>query len=230
MLRGAKVHANHCTMQHDKLKTISLVAQKGGTGKTTLAVNLAALAASEGLRVALVDCDPQQSAAAWWKTRQAEDVELITGGVSDLAKIQTALNANGFDLLFVDTRPSVENETTIAIQCATVALIPTRPSILDLRAVASTAGLIKAASGTGCIVLNQCPPPRGIGEGALTKEAKTVASSLGVPVAPPVVAMRAAFSYSLNDGRAAFEYEPDKAADLETRALWRYIRKAYLNG
>lgn len=211
-------------------KTLSVVAQKGGTGKTTIAVNLAALAASEGLRVALVDCDPQLSAAGWWQTREAEDITLIEQPANQLQIIQKAAKNDGFDLLVVDTRPSVEAETIQAVQAATVSVVPTRPGVLDLRAVAMTAELVTKAKKTGCIVLNQCPPPRGIGEGALTAEARAVANSLGLPVAPPTLSMRSAFSYAMNDGRSVCEFEPDGKADLELRALWRYLKKAYLDG
>ncbi|POF61150.1 hypothetical protein CFR73_15080 [Novacetimonas maltaceti] len=217
-------------MTKKALKTLAVIAQKGGTGKTTLAVNLAALAAADGLRVALVDCDPQKSAAGWWQTREAQDITLIERSASDLPTIQEAAKNDGFDLLIVDTRPSVEGETVQAIKAATVSVIPTRPGVLDLRAVASTAQLAKKAGETGVIVLNQCPPPRGIGEGALTAEARAVANTLGLPVAPPTVSMRSAFSYALNDGRAVCEYEPGGKADLELQSLWRYLKKAYLNG
>jgi len=218
-------------MIRKNLKTLSIVAQKGGTGKTTLAVNLAVLAAIDGLRVALIDCDPQQSAAGWWQARETDGIDLIEGGVNDIPKLQTALQNNGFDLLIIDTRPSVEAETSAAIQAATVCIIPTRPGVLDLRAVASTSALVKSAKASGCIVLNQCPPPRQQGsEPTLTAEVRAVASTLGLPVAPPAISMRAAFSYSLNDGRGVCEYEAEGKASQEIRNLWHYIQKAYLNG
>lgn len=217
-------------MPRDSLRTLAIVAQKGGTGKTTLAINFAVLAAAQGWRTALVDCDPQRSAAGWWNTRQATDITLIERPAADLSMIQAAAGNDGFDLLVVDTRPSVEGETIQALQAATAAVIPTRPGILDLRAVAATAELVKSSRKPGCIVLNQCPPPRTIGEPTLTAEARAVALGLGLPVAPPVVSTRAALSYAMNDGRAVLEYEPDGRAADEIRSLWSYIRKAYLNG
>lgn len=217
-------------MQNRTLKTLAVVAQKGGVGKTTLAVNLAILAVKDGLRVALVDTDPQASAAGWWKTRQADDLVMIERDAAMLPDIQKMAQAEGFDLLIVDTRPSVEGETLRAAKAATAAIIPTRPGILDLRAIASTANVIRSADCPACIVLNQCPPPRGVGEATLTAEAREAANSIGLPVAPPACSSLVAYSYALNDGRAVCEYEPDGKADLELRALWRYLRKAYLDG
>lgn len=76
-------------MQHDKPQTLAVIAQKGGTGKTTLAINLAALAAADGLKVALIDCDPQRSAVSWWETRQADDIGMIEASAADRSRNET---------------------------------------------------------------------------------------------------------------------------------------------
>lgn len=212
------------------MKTISLVSQKGGTGKTTLAVSLAALAASEGLQVALVDCDNQHSASAWWGTRKLDDIVMIEQPAHALPDIQNAARSDKLDLMIIDTPPTITAETMHAARAADVSLIPTRPGILDLRAISATADIIGKAGLTGCIVLNQCPPPRGFGEPTLTAEARSVAASLGLPVAPPVLSLRSAFSYALNDGQGVTEFEPTGKAAHEMRAFWSYIKKAYLNG
>lgn len=217
-------------MKPRNLKTLSVIAQKGGVGKTTLAINIAVLAASQKWRTALIDCDPQRSSAAWWNTREATDVTLIERPAADLDMIQAAARNDGFDLLVVDTRPSVEGDTIHAVKAADAVVVPTRPGILDLRAVQDTVRLVKNANKAGCVVLNQCPPPRHFGEPTLTSEARAVALELGLPVAPAVISNRVALSYSLNDGRAVTEYEPEGRAADEIRSLWSYIRKAYLNG
>lgn len=211
------------------LKTLSVVAQKGGTGKTTLAVNLAVLAALDGLRVALIDCDPQRSAAGWWQIRKEEWPALIEQPAGQLPSVMETLRAEGFNLAVVDTRPSVEAETLEAVQNSTVAIIPTRPTSMDISAVALTAQLVRSAQKPGCIVLNQCPPSVKQGEAPLTAETRALANTLGLPVAPPALVNRIAYPYASNGGMAVREYEPGKAADQEMTALWSHIKKGYLS-
>lgn len=210
------------------LKSLSVVAQKGGTGKTTLAVNLAVLAALDGLRVALIDCDPQRSAAGWWQIRKEEWPALIEQPAGQLPSVMETLRAEGFNLAIVDTRPSVEAETLEAVQNSTVAIIPTRPTSMDISAVALTAQLVRSAQKPGCIVLNQCPPSIKQGEAPLTTETRAIANTLGLPVAPPALVNRIAYPYASNGGMAVREYEPGKAADQEMTALWSHIKKGYL--
>ncbi|MBP7649161.1 MAG: ParA family protein, partial [Phenylobacterium sp.] len=59
------------------MKTLAVLSRKGGAGKTTVALHLAVVAQAAGRRVALVDMDPQRSAADWWRSRQAETPELV---------------------------------------------------------------------------------------------------------------------------------------------------------
>ncbi|PYD61166.1 ParA family protein [Gluconacetobacter entanii] len=211
------------------LKSLSVVAQKGGTGKTTLAVNLAVLAALDGLRVALIDCDPQRSAAGWWQIRKEEWPALIEQPAGQLPSVMETLKAEGFNLAVVDTRPSVEAETLEAVQNSTAAIIPTRPTSMDISAVALTAQLVRSAQKPGCIVLNQCPPSIKQGEAPLTAETRAIANTLGLPVAPPALVNRIAYPYASNGGMAVREYEPGKAADQEMTALWSHIKKGYLS-
>ena len=217
-------------MQHNKLKALAVVSQKGGTGKTTLAVNLAVHASMDGLNVAVIDCDPQRSAAGWWGIRQHEWPTLIERPAHELPSILATLEEEGFNLAIIDTRPSVEGETLRAVQSATAAIISSRPTSFDLRAIALTAQLVRDSGKSGCIVLNQCPPPRSENEPSITAEARSVAASLGLPVAPATVSIRVAIPYAASGGMAACEYEPDGNATKEIAALWQHIKGEYLNG
>ena len=144
---------------------LAILSQKGGSGKITLTLHLAVIAQAAGLRTVLVDCDPQRSAAGWWRARKADTPELIEAEPARLAAAIEAARADGVDLVVVDTRPSVEQDTLDVARLADLALIPTRPSILDLRAIKATVDVVQAAKRPAGIVLNSCPPgterPRG---------------------------------------------------------------------
>jgi len=96
------------------MKTLGVIAQKGGTGKTTLSVHLAVQATRDGMRVLLLDMDPQASATAWWKRRRDDCPELIQAKGDALARILEQAKAQAYDLVIADTAPP------------TVQLIPAR--------------------------------------------------------------------------------------------------------
>ena len=167
--------------------SIGFLAQKGGAGKTTLAVHLAVLAGD----ALLVDLDPQRSAAEWWETRSAE-------------------------------LPELEDARTVA-SLVDLVVIPTRPAILDLRAIRATVEIISRAGARAVVVLNACPVARTVAEASIVTEARQALASYGLPLAPMAVAQRAALSYALNDGRAVSEFEPDGKAAKELRRLWEWL-------
>ena len=88
------------------MRSVSLVSQKGGAGKTTLAIHLAVLAQEKGRSVVLVDCDPQRSATKWWQRRATSDLTLVTRGANDLAEVLGAACHDGYDFAIIDTAPT----------------------------------------------------------------------------------------------------------------------------
>lgn len=211
--------------QDSGLRVLALLAQKGGAGKTTLALHLAVVAQQAGLRTVLVDLDPQRSAAGWWRARAADTPELVETEPGQLADVRAAAAAEGVALLVVDTRPSVERDTAEVARLADLALIPTRPAILDLRAIGATVEVVKASRRPAGIVLNSCPPPRGIGEASLTAEARRGLQDYGLPVVPTAVTQRAALAHALIDGQAVTEFEPDGKAAAEVRKVWQWAKE-----
>ncbi len=204
------------------MKTLAFLAQKGGTGKTTLAVHLAVLAAEGGLSVALVDLDPQHSAGDWWRARAELFPELVEVDAGDLARVVKAAKADKVDLVVIDTAPHAEQAAGTAVKVADLVLIPSRPAILDLRAIGASVELVRGTRTRGAIVLNACPPPRGVGEASIVHEARRGLADYGLPVCPVAVCQRAAFSHALIDGRAVSEYQPAGKAAAELRNLWKW--------
>lgn len=198
------------------MNSIGFLAQKGGAGKTTLAVHLAVLAGD----ALVVDLDPQRSAAEWWKSRTAELPELAVGEARDLAG---ALAAAKRAWVLIDTAPHAAEDARTVASLVDLVVIPTRPAILDLRAIRATVEIVRQAAAKAVIVLNSCPAARGIAEAAVTSEARQALAAYGLPMAPVAIIQRAAFSHALNDGQAVTEYEPDGKAADELRSLWRWI-------
>jgi len=204
------------------MKTLAVLSRKGGAGKTTVAIHLA-VAAQAGRRVAVVDMDPQRSAADWWRSRQASTPELVEVEPGNLAKVAKAAALDGVGLVVVDTRPSAEADALEAARVADLAVIVVKPSILDLRAVAATVETVRQAKTPAVILINQAPPARGIAEAPIVVEAKAALAGYGLPVLPVILHARAAYHAALIDGRAVNELEPDGKATREIAALWRHI-------
>jgi len=207
------------------MKTLGMIAQKGGTGKTTLSIHLAVQASLSGLKVLLVDIDPQASSASWWHRRNRADPALIqTPGDSLEDALRTAARRH-YDLAVVDTAPhSSHDATRCARQCDWI-YIPTRPAILDLDAIRPSTDLVNEVGVPANILLNGCPPPTQCGEPHIVAEAREALSAYRIPVCEIAISQRVAFSHALIDGRAVTEYDRDGKAAQEISTLWSSFRR-----
>jgi chromosome partitioning protein len=217
----ARKHGGTVARKH--MRTLAVISRKGGSGKTTLALHLAVIAAEAGLRVLLVDTDPQRSAAHWWRTRSADTPQLAETDAARLADLLAAAEADGIDLAVIDSRPSLERDAVDIARHAGFVVIPCRPGPLDLHAVGATVEVIGAGGTPGAIVINAAPVGRGGMDAAITTEARAALTGAPLPVAPVVVAQRAALSHALIAGQAVTEFEPRGRAAAELRQLWKWI-------
>jgi chromosome partitioning protein len=200
------------------MKTIAVLSQKGGTGKTTLALHLAVAAEAAGHVVAVIDLDPQSSAGGWGDSRQAEGPTIAIAHAPRLTSILQAAAANGATLALLDTAPHSQGDALAAAQAADVILIPCRPGILDLRAIGATVQIARLANKTAAVVLNAVPPQGR----ALADEAAEAVRGYGIEVAPVRLTQRAAFAHALASGQTAQEYEPQGKAAEEIRQLYEW--------
>jgi chromosome partitioning protein len=200
------------------MKTIAIISQKGGAGKTTLSVHLATAAALAGHKAAIIDLDPQGTAASWGDRRQAETPEVVSGQAARLPVLIDAALANGADFLILDTAPNADQTALRAAQIADVVLIPCRAATFDLEAIRATLTLSQLAQKPSFVVLNAIPPRSGIG-----REAAEGLTAQGAQVAPVMLTQRAAFTHGVIDGRTAQEYEPDGKAAEEIQSLYMWI-------
>ncbi len=201
------------------MKVVAVAAQKGGAGKTTISVHLATAATLAGYDAAIVDLDPQGSAAAWGDDRGEEPPEVISGQPSRLEKILASAKEQGFDLLILDTGPAADAAARRSAEFADLVLIPCRPASFDLRAIKTTIDLVATTRTPAFVVFNAAPP-----RSRAVDEARDVIVGLGGQVAPVIISQRAAFAHSVIGGRTAQEFEPDGKAAEEIAGLWEWMR------
>ena len=142
------------------MRTVALISQKGGVGKTTLTINLAAAAQQDGLQVVIADTDPQQSTYEWYRGRREQHplpyvAQAFPKSIGDV--IEKA-ERNGADLLVIDTSPNSTEESLAVAERADLLIVPCAPSFIDLRALKRTEKIIQLSAKPAYAVLNLCPP------------------------------------------------------------------------
>lgn len=207
------------------MHVLAVLSQKGGAGKSTLSIHLGIQAHTQGRRVLFVDLDPQRSLSAWWQLRAADTPQLVETDARRLPGVLEAARADGIDLAVLDTAPAVSSDTATIARLADLALIPLRPGVLDLMAVASTADTVRKTRTPALLVLNACPPARGTSEAAVTSDARRALAGYAADVAAVAVTDRRDFSRALNGGEAVNEFAPTSKAAVEIRRLWKSIER-----
>ncbi len=198
------------------MKKIALIAQKGGVGKTTIAVNLAVAA---GLKTAVFDLDQQESAVIWADRRKSESphVEFLTE--RRLPEALKAAEQGKFDLVIIDTPPAAGPQAFTAAQAADLILIPCRPSLIDLDAIRRTAQLVKSAGIPAFVVFNAAPHSAT----TLLEDARAIVEGAGLVPAPVVLRERSAYRASWPLGKAVVETEPKSKAAKEISELKDWV-------
>ena len=198
--------------------TVAVIAQKGGVGKTTLALHLAVEAAKAGPAV-IIDIDPQSSAAQWADSRMAKEPSVVACPPARLAVALQAARAKGASFAFIDSAPAVESAALAAVRAADFCLIVSRPGILDLRSIGVNVEIAKLAGKPVAALINAAPAQGGQAAAA----AESVRKWYGVEVCPIVVHQRAVFGHALAQSKCAQEVEPASKAAIEIAALWHWL-------
>ncbi|MBV9747923.1 MAG: AAA family ATPase [Acetobacteraceae bacterium] len=201
------------------MQTLAMIAQKGGTGKTTLALSLAVVAEAAGQTVLVIDLDPQASACRWSDRRATDTPTVMDAQPARLAAALAKAAQAGVDLAIVDTPARMEQAAVEAAKVADLVLIPCKPSILDLETLRTTAELVQGrAKRLPVVILNAIPA-----QGTRHEQAAEAIAGMGLTVCPTHVGQRVAFEYAAQAGQSVTEYEPDGRAALDIRQLYNAI-------
>ena len=201
------------------MKTIALIAQKGGTGKTTLALSLAVAAEQAGAASVIIDLDPQATACNWGDRRGEETPIIIDAQPARLPNALEKARAGGIGFAIIDTPARSEQASLAAAKAADLVLIPCRPQIYDLETIPNSREILSLAGNKPALVILNAVPPRG----ERHVQAARAIGDMGLKVCPAFFGNRAAFGDSATLGKSALEFEPRGKAAEETRQVYKYI-------
>lgn len=212
------------------MRTIALLTQKGGAGRTTLAASLAVAAAHGGETVVALDLDPQGALLRWGKRREAANArkKVIIEPLERecLPRVRAILDglANvGFTIAIFDTAAIDGAAANFVTEAADLCLLPTRPTRLDVDATTATFRAVYLAKRKAAFVLNQCPPNY---RSSRTSESARGLTRLGVLAEPPLGA-RMDFQDAIEAGLGVTEYARGGRAAQEIEALWNWTRAQF---
>lgn len=206
---------------------IGVLNQKGGVGKTTLSISIAAELSRRGYRVLLVDADPQGSSLDWSAARQTPPLFSVVGlpRASIHKEIETI--GLGYDHIVIDGPPRVTDLARSAIMASSVVLIPVQPSPYDIWAASEVVALINEAivfkeNIKSCFVIN-----RKIVNTAIGRDVAEALSTYELPVLKSSVTQRVVFAEAAAQGKAVFEVDANGVASSEIEAVVNELLKEY---
>lgn len=209
------------------MRVISFVAQKGGVAKSTTALGLACAAAAAGKAVAILDMDPQASAAEWAESRtrmpgvaQLVDPAGLAGALEDA-------RGQGLDWLVIDTPPRADGRAGQVASASDLIFVPVLPGVFDVRAIRPTlVEIYKAkAHGRTHLLLTLCPPRTSLREAPAVVAARSaLAEAYGqyFGLAPCTITRYEAVRAALETSRTVMETEPSSKAAFELKALFHF--------
>jgi chromosome partitioning protein len=203
------------------MKTLAIVCQKGGVGKTTIAVNLAVAAQAAGYAAAIADTDPQASCCFWSDTRGKADIPIQPVFPVRLEHSLKALDQAGCDLAIIDTPPHAKDVSSQAIALADFVLIPTKLAAFDIAAMFDSISQCTSRNKPFAVVFSMCPPQEGE-EYAYVKKAL---AEWDHEVCPVLIHHYVAYPRAQTTGQAAAEIDPNGKAAAEIVQLYDYTLK-----
>jgi chromosome partitioning protein len=203
------------------MRTIALVTQKGGSGKSTIASSLAVAAHEAGERVFLIDMDPQASLSRWYKVRKDNSIGCEAVAAGRLPAALAALEKAGVTLVIIDTPGTESPIAQAAMKAADLCLIPARPNVFDLWASESTRKMVRELRKEYAFLLNQCPP---VQQSARVEEGAKALEAMG-GVVTPFISARVDFQEAARHGYGVTELNPWGAASEEVQKLWGSLKR-----
>lgn len=207
------------------MKTIAILNQKGGVGKTTLSINLARAIQLAGCKVVLIDADPQGSSRDW---NSSNDGKILPVLGLDRKTIEADIkNIQGYEYAIIDGAPQLREMAVAAIKAADIVLIPVQPSPLDIWATSDLIELIKERQAIADKPKAAFIVSRQIQNTQVGKDVRDVLTQSGIKVFENGTFQRVAYSDSLATGSTALDVTGKAKEEIEsiTKELWEFINE-----
>ena len=200
-------------------KVIAILNQKGGVGKTTLAIHFATAMALRDRKVLLLDADPQNSALDWAAARHGKPLFPVVALPKSSIHKELPTLADKFDVVIIDGPPRVHDVARSAIMASDLVLIPVQPSPYDVWASKEIMDLLNEATIYKPNLKRAFVINRKIVNTAIGRAVAAALSEYPVPVLNTAIGQRVAFAESATKGLTVFELDPDMLAAQEMSQL-----------
>ena len=208
---------------------IGFINQKGGVGKSTLSLNIAAYLAQEGARVLLIDADKQRSSASWAEKRNEDTPPPFT--IVEMARDNMARDAmamaTDYDHVVIDGPRDAERITRAVIVAAEIVVLPYEPSGFSVDAGETTITQVRE-----CLIIKpdlKCGIviSRKIEGTVIGEDIRELAAESGFPIFNTAIVTRVAHAEAVTLAQTIFEYQPNSKAAEEVRSLGQDIERMY---
>lgn len=211
------------TSVYTEIMIYGFLNQKGGVGKTTLAVNVAVQLASDGRRVLVIDADPQGSALDWSAARAEPGAVTVAAFPRDTLHREIGKLGEGYDDIVIDGPPRVTGLARSAILASDVVVIPMQPSPLDVWAAQEVIDLVNESQIYAENLKSVFAINRKITGTAIGRDVKALLADLGPRLLDSTVAQRVIFAEATARGLAVSEADPESVAAEEIRDLTKEL-------
>jgi len=201
--------------------TISLIGQKGGTGKTTAAIGLAVTAARAGHATAVIDLDPQATAANWKDRREDDNPAVVSAQASRLRQTLEAARSSEVDYVFIDTAGRNDDSALNAARVSDLVLIPSRSNMVEIETLGAVNDLLRVAGNSRAFVLLNGIHPTATRQADEARE--TIQKVFGLACCPVHLCHRSAYAEAPTTGKAPQELDPDGKAAVELERLFLFV-------